>query len=489
MNQTISGNTGFDQSFARDAQRHALVLGGSLAGLLAARVLADHFERVTIVERDEFSDQLEARRGTPQANHVHALMPRGRLILEELFPGLHQEMMTWGAPLVDMANDVAWLTPQGWGVNFPSDLQVLSFTRPLLDLHVRRRIAANRRIQIMQSSQMVGFIGDDGDGIAGATVRTTSSDGETLDMRIPADLVVDATGRASRAPEWLARIGYPVPEEITINAHLGYASRFYEIPSNFRADWMGMFVQIAPPKRNRGGILFKVEGNRWLVTMIGGGGDYPPKEEVAFLEFARSLPDQAIYEAIRQAKPLSPIRVHRGTENRLRKYDKLSRQPRNFVAVGDSVCAFNPVYAQGMTIAAIEALTLDACLRKWKPCNKDFGQRFQRQLSKVTAAPWMLATSEDFRYRETEGGHADLTTRLMHAYMDQVLKLATFDTSVRRVLLQAFGMLVPPTALFRPSIVYRVVRRALTNRAPAKPMAQPRRRQGMVYRHSGPLNS
>jgi len=445
---------------SQKARRHAVVLGGSLAGLLAARVLSDYFERVTIIERDIYPTKPEARRGTPQASHVHGLMPRGRMILEQLFPGLQKEMMSWGAPLVDMAKDVAWLTPQGWGVNFKSNIEVLSFTRPLLDLHLRKRLINNPRILFMEDTKIVELIKGDDDNVAGIMLRVASRNGDQVGIRLPADLVVDTTGRASRAPEWLKSLGYDAPEEITVNAHLGYASRLYEISADFNADWTCTFVQTAPPKRKRGGILFSVEGNRWLVTLVGGGRDYPPQDEEGFLEFARSLRASTIYDAIRDAKPLSSIKVHRGTENRLRQFDKLSRQPRNFIALGDSVCAFNPVYGQGMSIAAMGAMTLHECLQKWQTTS-DFSARFQKELAKVTDAPWMLATSEDYRYEETEGGTATLRTRFMHRYMNQVLKLATFDANVRHVLLQAFGMLVPPTALLRPRIVLRVVRHLL----------------------------
>lgn len=463
---------------SQKARRHAVVLGGSLAGLLAARVLSDYFERVTIIERDTYPMKAESRRGTPQANHVHALMPRGRMILEELFPGLQKEMMSWGAPLVDMAKDVAWLTPQGWGINFESKLEVLSFTRPLLDLHLRRRLINNPRILFMEDTKIVELIKGNGDSVAGVMLQVASRNGDEVGIRLPADFIVDTTGRASRAPEWLKNLGYSAPEEITVNAHLGYASRFYEIPADFSADWTCVFVQAAPPKRKRGGILFTVEGNRWLVTMLGGGGDYPPQEDDAFLEFARSLRSSSIYDAIRNAKPLSSIKVHRGTENRLRQFAKLSRQPQNFIALGDSVCAFNPVYGQGMTIAAMGAMTLHECLKKWQTTN-DFSARFQKELAKVTAAPWMLATSEDFRYRETEGGTANLQTKFMHRYMNQVLKLATFDASVRYVLLQAFGMLVPPTALFRRSIVSRVIRQAIIGQRPKRETRRTAHRQAI----------
>jgi 2-polyprenyl-6-methoxyphenol hydroxylase-like FAD-dependent oxidoreductase len=451
-------NKGTTNTHRRSLGQHAIVLGGSLAGLLAARVLSDHFEQVTLIERDAFPSEPEARRGTPQANHVHALMPRGRQIVEQLFPELHNSMMSDGALLVDMAKDVAWLTPQGWGVNFDSDLNVLAFTRPLLDLNVRRLLFSNPRVRVLQNTEIMRLVAGDGDRVSGVLIKRNTDNGEGFFTELSADLVIDATGRASLAPEWLKDINFPTPKETVINAHLGYASRLYRIPKNFEADWTCVFMQAAPPERKRGAILFTVEGNRWLVTMIGGGRDYPPKDELGFLEFARSLPDPVIYNAIQQAEPISPIKVHRGTENRLRHYDKLKRLPENFVALGDSVCAFNPVYGQGMTIAAMGALALDECLREQKNGLRGFSKLFQKRLTNVTAAPWMLATSEDYRYRETEGGSPNLSTRFMHSYMDKVLKLATFDSEVREVLLQAFGMLVLPTALFRPKILKRVLR-------------------------------
>jgi len=452
---------------------HALVIGGSLAGLLAAKVLSDHFERVTIVERDSFPLSPQARRGTPQANHVHALMTRGRQIVEQLFPGLHQEMIAAGAPLVDLARDIAWLTPQGWGVNFNSGLEVLGFTRPLLDFHVRQRLCANSAIRFVDCTEFLRLIPGNDHSVGGAVVRMHAANGESVETKLIADLVVDATGRASRAPQWLADIGYVSPDETRVNAHLGYASRLYEIPKNFNADWKGVFVQCAPPIRKRGAILFTVEGNRWLVTLIGGGRDYPPNDEAGFLEFAQSLPVSIIYDAIKTASPLTPIKVHRGTENRLRHFEKLGNQPHNFIALGDSVCAFNPVYGQGMTIAAIEAMTLENSLRRWKTSDRNFSRRFQRQLARVTGAPWMMATSEDYRYRETEGGGVNRMTKFMHSYMDEVLRLSTRDTNVRHVLLQAFGMLVAPSALFRPKVLKRLLPAAVARAISGKRQQRP----------------
>jgi 2-polyprenyl-6-methoxyphenol hydroxylase-like FAD-dependent oxidoreductase len=285
-----------------------------------------------------------------------------------------------------------------------------------------------------------------------------------------ADLVVDTTGRASRAPRWLQELGCEPPKETVINAHLGYASRLYRIPENFNGGWTCAYVQSAPPKTKRGGILFRVEGDRWLVTLIGGARDYPPSDEQAFVEFAESLRDPIIADAIRSAQPVSPIRTHRGTENRVRHFDGVNL-PENFVVLGDAACAFNPVYGQGMTIASLGALALRECLRE-RDGLRGLSRRFQRRLAKVNKAPWLMATGEDYRYPETEGGSPGVMTRFMHWYMDRVMQLATRDIAVRSVLLQVFNLLIPPPALFRRFILFAVIREAL-NRT-AAPVPEPR---------------
>jgi len=436
--------------------RQAVVLGGSLAGLLAARVLSDHFDQVTVIERDAYPETTAARKGVPQANHVHGLLARGREILEELFPGVQDEMIAAGAPVVDMANEIAWFTPAGWGIRFPSELKVLAFTRPLLDLHVRRRLAKNPRVKILDNTDVVRLIPDSkSNHLAGVLIcpRVSETD-RRVAKELRADLVLDATGRASRAPRWLEELGYEPPEEIVIDAHLAYASRLYRIPEDFDGNWQCAYVQAAPPEGKRGAILFKVEDNRWLVTLIGRAGNTPPGNEAGFLEFARSLRTSTIFDAIRSAEPLTPIRMHRATQNRLRRYERAKRLPDNFLLLGDAVCAFNPVYGQGMTTAALGAITLRECLCE---ANGNLSRRFQKRLAKVNAAPWMLATGEDYRYRETVGGSPTLMTRFMHRYMDHVVQLATHSVPVRKVLLNAFNMLVPPAALFHPKVLSRVL--------------------------------
>ena len=458
------------QNGAENRNGHAVVLGGSFAGLLAARVLSDHFERVTLIERDAYPHTPQARKGTPQANHVHGLLVRGRQILEELFPGVQDEMIAAGAPEVDLGKEVAWFTPAGWGVRFASDLNLLSFTRPLLDFHVRRRLALNSRIEILDNTEVLRLLPDSTENhLAGVLIcpRTAEAD-RRVAKELHADLVVDATGRASRTPRWLEELGYQTPKETVVNAHLGYASRFYHVPDDFEADWKCVFIQAAPPEHKRGAIMFTVEDRRWLVTLLGGGRDYPPADEAEFLEFVRGLPVSTIYDAIKSAEPASPIKTHRGTENRLRQFESVKRLPDNLLLLGDAVCAFNPVYGQGMTIAALGAQALQQTLIKQKGDLTGLARRFQKRLAKINQAPWMMATAQDYRYRETVGGSPGVRTKFMHRYMDRVVQLATQSVAVREVLLRTFNMLMPPATLFRPRVLFRVLAQGLK---PVRPHA------------------
>ncbi len=267
----------------------------------------------------------------------------------------------------------------------------------------------------------------------------------------------------SRAPRWLRELGYAPQRETAINAHPGYATRLFERPEVHERDWKSVLVQTAPPEHNRGGVLSPVEGGRWMCSLFGLGGDQPPTDEEGFVGFARSLRDPMLYEAIRGAKPASPIHGYREIEKRRRRYETLRRQPDNLLVTGDAACSFNPVYGQGMTTAALGAEILEDCLSVRR--GGDFtglSRRFQKQLAKANAAPWLLATGEDLRVRGTEGGRPGLSTRLMHLYIDQVLALSLGDLRVRRTFLQVFGMLRPPTALFGPIVAAKVLREVLT---------------------------
>ncbi len=448
--------------------RQALIIGGSIAGLLAGRVLAEHFEQVTIVERDRFPKQPVARKGIPQAQHLHVLLKRGEHILEQLFPGLTDELLMQGVPTFDAGADIQWLTAAGWGIRFDSGIKLLSFSRSLLDWHIRQRLLTFPNIRFLEARQVTGLLTNpEKTRVTGLALQAEEDSATDSSDCIQGDLIVDASGRSSKLPKWLAEIGYQPPQETVVNAFLGYASRVYRLPDTYPSDWKAYYVQAAPPQRVRTAIFCPIEGDRGILNLVGSVGDHPPTDEAGFLEFLRtSLPNSELYDLIKSSQPLSPIHSFRGTENRSRHYEQLAQWPEGLLALGDAVCSFNPTYGQGMTTSAIGALTLDECLREQRQLHANgdltgLGQRFQQRLAKINELPWTLATTEDCRYPQAEGGRLDKVTQLFQWYIGRVIQLATHNPRVRLAFIEVTQMLKSPGILFHPQIVFQVLRQGL----------------------------
>ncbi|MCJ1680105.1 FAD-dependent monooxygenase [Streptomyces sp. APSN-46.1] len=430
---------------------HAVVLGAGLAGLLAARVLAEKFARVTIVERDELSDTGPAfRPGVPQSRHVHVLWSRGLALIERMLPGITGTLEAAGAAVLESPRDFLWLSPADWFRPVPG-AEVLLSSRELLDWTVRQEVLRDRRIRIRAGSPATGLVaGADGRSVTGVELQ----DGDPLAARF----VVDATGRTSKAPAWLAALGHPAPAATRCDSHLGYSSRYFEIPADPARRWRGMYVQ-GRPESPRGGVLAPLDGNRWLVTLLGYGREHaPPTKDEEFLDFARSLRSPALYDAIRDAKPLSSATGFRGTANEWRHFERLDRWPAGFIVLGDASCRFNPVYGHGMTVAALAADALaaeiDALDARGIP---GAARRIQRRTAAAAETAWQIATSEDMRYPETEGPPPDRATRILQRYMSRVMVGANSDPAISTPFFGVLSLSTAPNALLSPSTVIRVL--------------------------------
>lgn len=456
---------------------HAIVIGGSIAGLTTARVLTDHFDLVTVIERDQIPDTPTFRKGVPQGRQPHALLLRGQLILEQLFPGLTQELLDAGAVTVNMGAEAKWSVVDQMRVSYESEIEITSCSRPLLESTIYRHMLAHPKVHFIQQSQVIGLEADaSGTFVTGVRLRSINGEHrlDTPTRVIAADLVVDASGRDSDAPEWLEALGFTLPQETVISSNAGYATRIYRRPAHLPADVKVMYIQTAPPHNTRGGIILPMEGDRWHVTMIGMADDLPPTDEAGYLEFARSLPSPIIYEAITQAEPLSAINGYRRVENRERGYDQLPRYLEGFLVIGDAARAFNPVYGQGMTVAAMSSLVLDQCLREQHELHSagDFSglaRRFQAQLAAATAGAWQMSTGEDRRWAALRGeATLDPAAELAGRYIEQVIKASLTIPAVAEAFFRVQQMMDDPSLFFRPDIVLMVFGSLPSASAPAE---------------------
>ncbi|MCG8348555.1 MAG: FAD-dependent monooxygenase [Chloroflexales bacterium] len=437
---------------------HAIVIGGSIAGILAAQVLSDYFARVTVIDRDTFPDAPAHRKGAPQSHHAHGLLIRGHMIIEQLFPGITAELRANGASSARNVVPLALVSPAGKLRSEKVNDEFIAFSRYFMEWHIRQRLAKQEGVRFITNCEVTELLTTaDRQRVTGICMRQRGADDRIETLQ--ADLVVDASGRHSKTPEWLVRMGYAAPPEENINSDIGYASRFYARPADFPAEWEGIIINGRPPHNPRAGLILPIEHNRWHVTMGGFAGHYPPTDEAGFLQWARDLADPSIYEAIRVAEPITPIRGYRTPENRLRHFERLDRWPQRFIAMGDSVCAFNPIYGQGMTTSALGALALDESLHQQllRP-RSDFERQFQRRIAQTVAAPWLIATGEDLRWEgiRLRGARPRLGLRLLHNYMNLVLQQAREDLVVSQAYANVLHMLDTPESLMHPRVLIRV---------------------------------
>jgi 2-polyprenyl-6-methoxyphenol hydroxylase-like FAD-dependent oxidoreductase len=394
---------------------HAVVIGGGIAGLTMARVLTDHFAQVTLIERDRLPDDPQFRRGAPQARHAHTLAVRGQTILEQQFPGLTDELAANGAVVINGGSEVAFFVGGEWHeVRRHQAIVSITCSRPLLEEAMYRRLADYPGLHILQEQTVLGLeVDKQGRRVTGVCLRGRRGLAEH-ETKLAADLVVDASGRESQAPQWLAHLGYTPPQETSVKAFAGYASRLYQRPAEFGHNWKTLYIRPTPPHGTRGGVIIPIEGDRWHVTLLSMAGDYPPTDEAGFLAFARSLPTPQFYEAIKAAEPLTMIYGYRRTESRVRHYDQLPRYLEGLLVGGDAAYSLNPVYAQGMTAAVLGSRALEQCLTAHHRREDLTGlaKAFQTQLSRVVADPWQMVTREDQRWPATEiVGQRELVAR------------------------------------------------------------------------------
>lgn len=438
------------------SRQHAIVMGGSLGGLLTARVLSSHFAQVTILERDTVANHPEPRKGQPQARHLHGLLATGLQVMTRYFPDLPEALADGGAVMGDFADTMQWYTYGGYRKRFKMGVQATLMSRPLLEHLVRERVLALPNVRLIDNCGVKGLVtvGVSNQQITGVLVEHRD-DSKTTES-LMADLVIDCTGRGSRTPQWLKELSYDAPPESEVKIDVGYATRVYRRnPADPRGtDWV--LVTPEAPKESRFGAIFPIEGDRWICSMGGWLGDHAPLDEAGFLEYARRLPAPDIYNIIRQAEPISDVMPHKFPLSLRRHYERLRRFPEGYLVLGDAISSFNPTYGQGMTSAALQAVELDKLLAK-RTTLAGLAPAFFKRAAKVIDIPWQLAVGEDFRFPQTTGPKPP-GTDFINWYVAKVHRSTLHDEVVGEAFLKVMNLIAPPPSLFHPRILWRVLR-------------------------------
>src|SRR5262245_28113538 len=432
----------------------AVVLGASRSGLLGARARSSHFARVTLVERDALPERDESRKGVPQSNHAHGLLASGYQAMDEYFPGMMDELEALGAPRGDVVGDFLWFQYGRWKLRHDSGLRGITVSRPCLEAAIRRRVKALPNVTFLDGAEGLKPAFDAGTGrVTGLVVR---SRGGSAQETLGADLVVDASGRGSQSPKWLDEAGCGHPDEITVKVNVGYASRtFARKPGEFFGS-MGGIISGTPPASTRYAAILAAEDGRWVVTLVGALGDYPPTDEAGWMAFAASLPVRAVHQLVASIQPLTDIVSYRFPANQRRLYERMARFPSGYLVIGDAVCSFNPIYGQGMSVAATEATALEECLTDGLD---GLGRRFYQRARRIVDIPWAIATGEDLRFPQVEGKRPP-GFALINRYLERVHAMASADPAVCRKFFDVLNLLAPPPSLMSPAVAWRVLARS-----------------------------
>jgi 2-polyprenyl-6-methoxyphenol hydroxylase-like FAD-dependent oxidoreductase len=453
------------------APSHAVVIGASIAGLLAAAALSGACPRVTLFERDTLPAEPGPRRGVPQTRQLHALQARGVQALDELLPGLRDELVAAGGVLADMQGDIHWYLDDYLLKTARTGLEGIGISRPLLEWLIRSRVAALPGVTITDATDVVGLVTAD-DHVTGVTVRAARMP-EAAEETIAADLVIDAAGAGSRTPVWLPQLGLDAPRTTRVRAGVTYVTRMYR---RDQKQLDGRFGSLVTPYPGRpfGGAVLRQEGERWVVLLAGMVGTEPPLDEDGMIAFADQFACGDIAAVLRESAPLTEPLKYTYPESARNHYEKLGGRLGGLLVIGDAYCGFNPIYGQGITIAALEALILRRLLRATEGSATEgsategsgtegssagLARAYFQAAGKLVDEAWETSASSDLRFPEVEGRRRR-GAGLINAYGEKFRAAASVDPALGETFLRVANMADKPAKLLSPGTVLRVFRSA-----------------------------
>lgn len=442
--------------------KRVIIIGFSFAGKLAARVLSEFFQEVWVFERDPLSEKPMPRKGIPQSHQPHVLLKKGERLLTGFFPNVTEDLLQQGAVAFDFLKDVHWVHHGLQKVRVGREFAQISLSRPLLEWVVQRRLEKIPNLKVYYETEVRGLIFGEANDVKG--VRVSSESGKELE-EVPADLVVDCSGAASFFMRALREGKQVVPTEETLSINLAYTSRKVRLPQGYKRDWQAFLLYPDPPALEKGGIIYPLENEEWIISLFGYGGHHCVTKEEAFLTFAESLSSPVLAETIRQANALSELKTYKVLKQVRRRMDKLRAPTEGLLVMGDAFCRFDPVFGQGMTAACLEAHVLQQMARtaRHKIGSPRFNQRLYKKFMRKLFPLWLMVLAEDFRYTKTKGTKP-FGLRVLQKYMSKLYQASETDPIVYERFAKVLHLLDSPFVLFSPSILWRVLIKATRHR-------------------------
>jgi 2-polyprenyl-6-methoxyphenol hydroxylase-like FAD-dependent oxidoreductase len=433
----------------RKHQGRAVVIGASMGGLFAARVLSERFDSVVVLERDDLENTVDGRRGVPQGRHAHALLQAGLHLIEEWFPGITEELIDGGAEPGDPGCDIHWFQGGGTQIHYTTGIRAPVCSRPFLEEAVRNRVEKIENVELRTGVHVEGLTTTaDKQRVNGVTL----DDGTTID----AGLVLDCTGRSGLSLKWVEALGFAPPRVVEVGIDMRYTTRVYERTPDPARDFKLALI-IGPNEDPILAACFPMERDRWMITLCGYHGDYAPSDDDGFLAYARRLPSPVIADLIEASKPISDYRTHRLPSNQRRLVEKMKTVPAGWALLGDAVASFNPVYGQGMSSSALQAEALGRSLDGYATIDAEMTRRIHKGAAKAVTNPWMLSTGGDFAHPKTTGKRPP-GTKLLNRYAARVAVATHHDVAVAKAFSAVGNLVAAPTSLMTPKIAWRVLR-------------------------------
>ncbi|MCU4767399.1 FAD-dependent oxidoreductase [Bacillus toyonensis] len=431
----------------------AIVIGGSMAGKFAAKALSTSFKEVIILEVGDKWDGKASRKRVPQSDHPHVLLKGGEKAIEELFPTITNELIKAGSIINNFTRDLKWHQFGLWKQPFIGEVHMIQQSRPLLEWHIQKRIDQISNITITYKTLVNGLLVDGKlNKVCGVKVKYLETG---MQEEVHADIVVDASGFGSKSMEWLREYEIEVQEE-KVRIDLFYATKMFQLKENEELDCCNMLMSPSFPKNPYGVLIQTIEDNRYFVTFSGYANEKAPQTDDEFYDFAENLSISNVTEFLNKAEGITDIKTYKIPYQVRRRFDLVNNVPEGLLVVGDAQCRFDPVFGQGVSVAAMEAHQLQLLLQSRKQLDKTFTQQFYKKTADIIEIPWDMTTTEISRHPQLK---RELTTKQKFQlwYTKQIYRLSASDSDVYIRLVRVMNLIRSPFHLFHPKVLLAVL--------------------------------